>query len=72
MSTVQGIKSAIERLPLQERAALVADLCGWTDDDWDRQMKADAQAGKLAATNEETGNAYCAGRKFVTAKPHSN
>jgi len=26
----------------------VADLCGWTDDEWDRQMKADAKAGKFA------------------------
>ena len=57
MSTVQEIKSAIERLPLQERAALVAELCGWTDDDWDRRMKADAQAGKFAAVNEDAANA---------------
>jgi hypothetical protein len=33
VSTVQEIKSAIEQLPLEERAALIADLCGWTDDD---------------------------------------
>jgi len=51
MSTVQEIKSAIEQLPLEERAALIADLCGWSDDDWDRQMKADAAAGKFAALN---------------------
>lgn len=57
MSTVQEIKSAIERLPLQERAALVAELCGWTDDDWDRRMKADAQAGKFAAVNEDAATA---------------
>ena len=62
MSTVQEIKSAIEQLPLQERAALVAELCGWTDDDWDRRMKADAQAGKFAAVNEDAANAYRAGR----------
>jgi hypothetical protein len=37
MSTVAEIKSAIEQLPLEQRAALVAELCGWTDDDWDRQ-----------------------------------
>jgi hypothetical protein len=51
MSTVQEIKSAIEQLPLEERAALIANLCDWTDDDWDRQMKADAAAGKFAALN---------------------
>ncbi|MSU72184.1 MAG: hypothetical protein EXS43_07560 [Opitutus sp.] len=57
MSTVQEIKSAIEQLPLEERAALIADLCGWSDDDWDRQMQA-AAAGKFAALNENAGHAY--------------
>ena len=56
MSTVQEIKSAIERLSLEERAELIADLCGWTDDDWDRQMKADARAGKFATLNEDAAN----------------
>jgi hypothetical protein len=49
MSTVDEIKNAISRLSLEERAELTADLCGWTDDDWDRQMKADAVAGRLTA-----------------------
>ena len=53
MSTVQEVKSAIEQLPLEERAALVAELCGWTDNDWDRRMKADAEAGKFAVLNED-------------------
>ena len=56
MSTVQEIKSAIQQLPLKERAALVAELCGWTDDDWDRRMKANAEAGKFAALNEDAAN----------------
>jgi hypothetical protein len=58
MSTVQEIKSAIDQLPLEERAALIADLCGWTDDEWDRQMKADAAAGRFAAVNEDAATAY--------------
>ena len=62
MSTVQEIKSAIERLSLEERATLIADLCGWIDDDWDHQMKADARAGKFAALNEAAGNAYHSGQ----------
>ena len=62
MSTVQEIKSAIERLSLEDRAELVAELCGWADDDWDRQMKADAEAGKFAALNEDAGNAYRSGQ----------
>lgn len=58
MSTVQEIKAAIGQLPLEERAALIAELCGWTDDDWDRRMKADAKAGKFAVLNEDAANAY--------------
>jgi hypothetical protein len=53
MSTVQEIKSAIGRLSLEERAELVSDLCGWSDDEWDRQMKADASAGRFGTLNEE-------------------
>ena len=62
MSTVQDIKAAIGQLPLDERAALIAELCGWTDDEWDRRMKADAKAGKFAALNEDASKAYQAGR----------
>jgi hypothetical protein len=47
MSTVEEIESAIERLTLSQRAELMAWLHGWDDDDWDRQMKADAAAGKF-------------------------
>lgn len=56
MRTVQDIKEAIGQLPLKERAALIADLCGWTDDEWDRRMKADAKAGKFAVLNEDAAN----------------
>ena len=53
MSTKQEVLSAIASLSLEERAEVVAELCGWTDDDWDRQMKADAADGKFRALNEE-------------------
>lgn len=62
MSTVQEIKAAIGQLPLEERAALIADLCGWTDDGWDRRMKADAGAGKFAVLNEDAAQAYQTGQ----------
>lgn len=62
VSTVQEIKSAIARLPMAERAALVAELCGWTHDAWDHQMMSDAGAGKFAAMNEAAANDYSAGR----------
>jgi hypothetical protein len=52
MSTVEEIKAAIDRLPLEERAALIAELCRWTDDEWDRQMKSDAGSGRFAALND--------------------
>jgi len=47
MSTVEEIKAAIEKLTLEERAELAKWLHGWTDDDWDRQMQEDADAGRL-------------------------
>ena len=62
MSTVEEIKAAIEKLSLEERAELMKSLHGWTDDEWDEQMKADAAAGTfdriLAEVDEEidTGN----------------
>ena len=62
MSTVAEIKSAIDQLSLEEKAELIADLCGWTDDDWDRQMKADAAAGKFASMNREVQSAHSSGK----------
>jgi len=62
MSTVQEIKAAIDHLPLEERAGLIAELCGWTDDGWDRQMKADAVAGKFDAMNREADAAHRGGQ----------
>lgn len=62
MSTVQEIKSAIEQLSLETRAELIAELCGWSDDNWDRQMKADAAAGKFFELNEESDRATHSGQ----------
>ena len=45
MSTVAEIKAAIDRLSLEERCELEALLHPFEDDDWDRQMKRDAQPG---------------------------
>jgi hypothetical protein len=62
MSAVEEIKAAINKLSLEERAELTAELCGWSDDDWDRQMKADAAAGKFGALNREADAAERAGQ----------
>jgi len=53
MSTVTEIKEAIDRLAPQEYCELMSVLHPFEDDDWDRQMKADATAGKFAAMNEK-------------------
>ncbi|MGO8930923.1 MAG: hypothetical protein ACLQU3_29040 [Limisphaerales bacterium] len=33
MSTVEEIRTAIQKLSLEERAQITAELCGWTDDE---------------------------------------
>jgi hypothetical protein len=57
MSTVAEIKAAIDRLSPQERCELEALLHPWPDDDWDRQMKRDAEPGgklhRLMETSEK-------------------
>jgi hypothetical protein len=45
MSTVAEIKRAIEKLSPQERCELETLLHPWPEDDWDRQMQADAEPG---------------------------
>ena len=62
MSTVQEIRTAIDNLPLEERAVLVSELCGWSDDEWDLQMKADAKTGKFEGLNREANTAHRSGK----------
>jgi hypothetical protein len=47
MSTVAEIKAAIARLSPREYCELMAELLPRSDDEWDRQMIADAESGKL-------------------------
>ena len=55
MSTVAEIKAAIDQLSPQERCELEALLHPFEDDDWDRQMKHDAEpGGKLYKLMEES------------------
>ena len=44
MTTVNEIKAAIESLSPREYCELMAMLHPTVDDDWDRQMKADASS----------------------------
>ena len=62
MSTVEEIKTAIGKLSLEERAEMFAELCGWADDDWDRQMKRDSASGKFGTLNREADDAHAAGQ----------
>jgi hypothetical protein len=55
MGTVAEIKAAIDRLSPQERCELEALLHPQVDDDWDRQMAADAEpGGKLYQLKEDS------------------
>ena len=60
--TVEEIKAAIVTLTLEERAEIMAELCAWSDDDWDRQMKRDAVAGKFDVLNSEADTANAVGK----------
>jgi hypothetical protein len=62
VSTVKEIRSAIAALSVEERAELVAELCGWTDDEWDRQMRRDSATGKFAEMNREADEANASGK----------
>ena len=62
MSTVAEIKQALAKLTLEERAEILSELCGWPDDDWDRQMKADAAAGKFNALNRAAEAVHAGGK----------
>jgi hypothetical protein len=62
MSSVAEIWSAIQELSLQERCELEALLHPFEDDDWDRQMKADAAAGKFDEMHRQTDADHAAGK----------
>ena len=47
MSTVAEIKEAIAKLSPEKYCELMVELFPHPDDEWDRQMKADAEAGRL-------------------------
>ena len=62
MSTVAKIKAAIAALTLEERSEVASFLHNWQDDEWDKQMKRDAAAGKFDALNREADAAHAAGK----------
>jgi hypothetical protein len=62
VSTVAEIFNAIKELSLQERCELEALLHPFEDDDWDRQMKSDAAAGKFDKLHAEAEAEHAAGK----------
>jgi len=62
MTTVQEIKRAIEKLSLEDRAEVARFIHGWSDDEWDEQIKADADAGRLNDLLRKVEEDYRAGR----------
>ena len=62
MSTVAEIFTAMQELSLQERCELEALLHPFEDDDWDRQMKRDAAAGKFDALHDAAEAEHAAGK----------
>jgi hypothetical protein len=62
MSTVAEIYTAIKELSLQERCELEALLHPFEDDDWDKQMKRDAAAGKFGALHDAAEAEHAAGK----------
>jgi hypothetical protein len=62
MSTVAEIKEAIAKLSPEEYCELMAELRPpLPDDEWDKQMKADAAAGKLDEMNRRALEEHEAG-----------
>jgi hypothetical protein len=63
MSTVAEIKEAIAKLSPDEYCELMAELHPpLPDDEWDKQMKADAAAGRFDEMNRRAEKDFKAGR----------
>ena len=72
VSRVEQIKAAIEQLSFEERCELNALLNPLPDDDWDKQMSADADAGgKLARLGAEAEKEAAAGILHDFPRPQS-
>jgi hypothetical protein len=70
MSRVQEVKAAIEQLTPEERCELAALLNPVEEDDWDRQMKKDAERGKkLHRIMEAANKEYEQGKSLPFPKP---
>ena len=62
MSTVKDIESAITQLAPKDVHAVADWLQEYREELWDRQIEADAKAGRLDQLMEEARQDYLAGR----------
>jgi hypothetical protein len=62
MSTVQEIETAIQKLKPQEIHEVADWLQELREELWDKQIDADAKAGRLDKLKEEAKQDYLAGR----------
>jgi hypothetical protein len=62
MSRVEELESAVARLSDEELAAFAAWFEAYHADAWDRQIKADAEAGRLDALFREAEDDIATGR----------
>ncbi|HVR37417.1 MAG TPA: hypothetical protein VMS21_16400 [Methylomirabilota bacterium] len=62
MSTVQEIEAAISQLPKDEFWRLTDRLIALREEEWDRQIEADANDGKLDRLFEQADRDFEAGR----------
>ena len=60
--TMQTIQAEILKLPLEERRRITTWLDEMMADEWDRQIEADAKAGRLEHLVKEASADYEAGR----------
>jgi hypothetical protein len=65
VSTVTEIQEAIANLSSSERQELLRWLEQYKEDDWDRQISADAASGKLDFLAKEASQA----KQYGTLKP---
>jgi len=62
MRTVEEIEAAIAQLPKEEIRKLTDRLLALREQEWDRQMEADASSGKLDKLFDEADREFEAGR----------
>jgi hypothetical protein len=62
MSTVLEIQEAISKLSPEDYAELMAALMDFSEDEWDREMKTDANSGRLDFLGQEVACASKGGR----------